>query len=131
MPTNTLLQHVLQSVQPSETPIDWHQLVSTGLPRSVLPALASEVGTTEKKLAEALAMALPKKKDEQLSADASEAVFRYSQVLVELEVRTRWSLATCAQWLSTPCALLRQRVPLHLLRSSQGFEYVTTAISRL
>lgn len=125
-----LLQILNPSAGEGSAP-NWPALVGEGLARSAFAALAVSLALSERQLATALGVALPPKANPVLSLDASEGVYRAAAALAELQTKTNKATPACAAWLASPSALLKGRIPMELLKTSIGCEYVATAIARL
>lgn len=131
MSTNHILLQILSVPPDQRAAVNWPTSIASGLPRLAFTDLAAQMKVPEKQLAEGLGLTLPKRKEFLLDAEASEGLFRVSQILSNLVDHTKWDLPACARWLLDANSSLRQRVPLGLLRSGIGFEYVSTAVARL
>lgn len=131
MATNTILARILQKLEPADTAPNWSQKIGVGFSRDVFSDLATELGVSEKKLSDLVAHPAPKKKDVVLTATLSEAIYRLSFAVSSMQAQAQWGVSECLRWLNAPNAALRQRVPAQLIQTGIGFEYVTTAISRI
>lgn len=128
MSKNTTLQELLGPTQPLLPSDYWQGLVSSGLPRALVTALAARIGISEKQfLSDTGVGALTDKKEPLLTPDATEVVLRVTQLLSDAEAKMGNSAGA---WFIGPQKALKGRTPLSLVQSVIGFDYVQTAISR-
>jgi hypothetical protein len=124
------IHKILQVEETPGTEAPWAELVTAGLPRKSFKNLAAMLKLSEDEVAQALAVE-PPVKGAVLSIEASDAVHRAASALVAVYRQTGWMAPVCSRWLQSPNAALKGRVPLELLKTGMGCEYVATVISRL
>lgn len=131
MPTTNILLSLIDVPADQVNNFNWPCAVSSGLPGSALSALARLLGLSDTSLLAALGLPTHQKKGILLDVVSSEAVFRVAQAYSELKLKTAWTPEVLSSWLTSENPHLRKRVPMHLLRSGIGYEYVIAAISRV
>lgn len=131
MPTTNILLNLMGTPADQVNSFNWSCAISCGLPVSSVSTLANILGWTEDYLAANIGVTVPTKSALLLDSVASEAIFRLSQIYSELKLKTSWSSEKLSAWLTSENAQLRKRVPLDLLRSALGYEYVLAAITRI
>ena len=110
---------------------DYTAVIAAGLGRETLTACATGLGVSEKELCTALARSVPSKKALTLDATVSDELVRVAYVLRVLATQKGFSSKQCWAWLTQACSSLKGRIPVHLLKSTVGTEYVVTAASRI
>jgi len=109
----------------------WHLRLAQGLPVSLFRALSEKGLFNRPDLAEVVFGKRSSPRQGELPLESANSAYR---VLVSLELaRAAFAGDTpkAVAWLSSPQSLLRGRVPLRMLSTSMGFDYVRTAIERL
>ena len=130
MPTPLqLIPALLGMPPPSEGLSGWHLRVADGFPDLALETLSRHTGLKPRELTTAL-QSDRLTKQRPLSPEASSGLFRTALVWVALQDLFPGAPAKATAWLRQPHGPLRGRVPLTLLATSLGFDYVMAAISR-
>jgi hypothetical protein len=130
MPTPLQLLPALLGMSPSpESLSDWHERVACGFPGLALETLSLHTGLKPRELTASLQGKTPPKQ-RPLSPEVSSGLFRTALAWVALQDLFPGSTAKATAWLRCPQATLRGRIPLNLLATSLGFDYVMAAISR-
>jgi putative toxin-antitoxin system antitoxin component (TIGR02293 family) len=109
----------------------WHDRILEGLPGRSMRTLGSSLGMTRRELLE---LAMP---DElfhhrmTLSAETSNFMYRVALALRQVMPSLQNDMKRSAQWLRKPNVDLKGRIPLELLQTHTGSEFVFTAIARM
>jgi len=108
----------------------WHDQILEGLPARAMRTLASCLGITRRQL---IAIAMPNTPFQlkmKLSPEVSNYLYRIALAVRQGMPAVQNDMWRAAQWLRKPNADLKGRVPLLLLQSHTGAEFVFTAIAR-
>jgi putative toxin-antitoxin system antitoxin component (TIGR02293 family) len=105
----------------------WHDLIQEGLLLHSAEVLAEYLGMTVPALNVELRMSTT---TDGVSCSDSDKLYRVALALRQSMVASRGSVTKAVAWLKTPNAALRNRVPLGLLATNIGSEFVMTAIER-
>jgi putative toxin-antitoxin system antitoxin component (TIGR02293 family) len=111
----------------------WHEVITAGLPVRGIKSLANVLDVKESELAELLAVpetALTDK-DGSLPRDASNFLYRIALAVCRTIVKTAGDVPKATAWLRSAQANLKGYVPILLLQSHIGAEYVFAAIDRM
>lgn len=108
----------------------WHDLIVEGFHPQSLTALASHLSISEEELLANFGETIPVG-GTRLSIPLSNVLYRLARALRELQAVNRGDVGAAYGWLQTRQAMLKGRVPVGLLLSQLGTEFVMTAISRL
>lgn len=129
-----MLGELLGLNEPPTSGFAWHDEVTSGFPKNSVTATARWLGVSPDDVAllvENQEMArLAKSKGELLSPQASNYLYRIAVAANRLHGAIK-DEAACARWLRSPQPSLRGRVPILLLGSHVGTEYVLAAIARV
>lgn len=106
----------------------WHDRIVAGFETSSARALASHLGVDE---SDVLELVNASGKEDKLGPRASNFLYRIAKSLRELLVVNGNDIEKASLWLRTENAELRGRVPILLLASQVGFDYVTMAVGRM
>lgn len=111
----------------------WHELVTAGLPVRGVRATARAIGVKDTDLAELLGLAETdlSDKDRVLSRDESNFLYRIALAFWRTIVRNGGDVGLAATWLRSAQTSLKGYIPILLLQSHIGAEYVFTAIERI
>jgi uncharacterized protein (DUF2384 family) len=109
----------------------WHLRLAQGLPVSLFRDLSEKGLFNRPDLANVVFGKRSSPRQGELSLESANSAYR---VLISLELARGafgGSTPRAVAWLSAPQPLLRGRIPLSMLSTSMGFDYVRTAIERL
>ncbi|MDO8416365.1 MAG: DUF2384 domain-containing protein [Agitococcus sp.] len=106
----------------------WHDLLQAGLPRASLEVLATHLNV---EVADLIGVLGVRHNEELLTSGESDQLYRVALALRQSMIVSRGSLSKAVQWLKTPNPNIRGRVPLGLVSSYMGAEFVLTALERL
>lgn len=128
-PNNLRIATLLGLAPPPEGLLAWHHAIcGEGFPAQAVKVLAGYVGVTVKDLSAAVGVTPANKKN--LNAEASNTLYRIAVVWNELQALFPTSPKDASNWLTAARPTLRGRIPLQLLTSSIGYDYVRAAIER-
>ncbi|MNR71576.1 hypothetical protein D3C71_22070 [compost metagenome] len=108
----------------------WHDLLVQGLPPESLEAVARYLGVEESDVAH-LVLEGQAPAGARLSAHASNFLYRIAKALRELEIALGGRMPEAALWLRNPQVALKGRIPILLLQTQIGADFVLAAISRM
>ncbi len=123
------LQDLLALPQPPADLLAWHELLSKGLPRKSAKTLARALGMSERDLLVMAEDAEPEPRAPALSREGSNFLYRSARVLSEALAKFGDS-KRALQWLKSPQPLLKNQVPLQLLKCEVSASTVRIAIER-
>lgn len=131
--TNLTLHSLLGIVEKPKNGLAWHDLINNGFSVSQVLSLGQLIQEHAKEdtlewfnpLISALEL-----RAEPVSVHTSDYFYRVARAIRELYA-VFGDVASSVLWLTTANATLRHRVPLALLTSQVGTDFVMTAISRL
>jgi putative toxin-antitoxin system antitoxin component (TIGR02293 family) len=109
----------------------WHLRLTQGLPVSLFRALSEKGLFNRPDLAEVVFGKRSSPRQGELPLESANSAYR---VLVSLEMARGvfgGDVPKAVAWLSSPQLMLRGRIPLGLMSTSIGFDYVRTAVERL
>ncbi len=125
------LHQLLGLTDAPDTNTGWHARVHEGLDVAALKNLAKTLGVTEKKLAELVLGGASVPRKGVLNREASNFLFRIATALSDLVTVARREPAFAVKWLREAQPQLRDRIPLLMLQSHHGADYVYVAIRRI
>ena len=108
----------------------WNDLLLEGLEQKALRTLSRYLGVTVQDLTD-LVLDVPLQADARLPRHASNFMHRIAVALRQLETAKGGDLDAAALWLRTAQGELKGRIPILLLQTNVGGEYVLAAISRI
>jgi putative toxin-antitoxin system antitoxin component (TIGR02293 family) len=110
----------------------WHEAVTAGLPMRAVRVTAKAIGVRDIELAELLQIdpETVGSKDAVLSRDASNFLHRIALTYTRAYIKMA-DAEQVATWMRTAQATLKNYIPILLLQSHIGAEYVFTAIERM
>jgi len=109
----------------------WHDRIVEGLPARGMRTLASCLGVTWRQLA---SLAMPDatfNRHEPLPPEAANYLYRVALALRQVMPPLQNDMKRASLWLRNPNAELRGRIPILLLQTHIGAEFVFTAITRM
>jgi putative toxin-antitoxin system antitoxin component (TIGR02293 family) len=109
----------------------WHDRIMEGLPARSMRTLASCLGVTQRQLAELAMPGTPFHRKMTLSPEIANFLYRVALAQRLVTPSLQNSMKRAANWLRNPNAELRGRIPILLLQTHTGAEFVFTAISRM
>lgn len=130
----TPLHSLLGLKEPPPNGLAWHAAVCAGLPYRGIKSVARALGVRETDVAGWLglsAAALTKRRNaRRLDVSESDRLYRLARAWRALLVPLG-DEGAARQWLRTLRPELREQLPMELLRTTLGTEFVMTAISRI
>lgn len=110
----------------------WHECISAGISRDRAAGAAAQLEIPSKLFALAVlgTKSTVRGKDRTLGLAEANAFYRLLQVLAGLRASFGSDLAQGFEWLQAPCAALRGRIPLDLMSTPMGMEYLRVALER-
>lgn len=128
---NTIRLHELLGLRdlPSSG-LAWHDLLLERLEQQALRVLAHHLGVSTQDLTD-LVLDAPLEEGARLSRHASDFLYRIARALRQLETAKGGDVDAAARWLRAARPELKGRIPILLLQTSVGTEYVMTAIGRM
>lgn len=111
----------------------WHEIITAGLPARGIRATARAIGVKDCDLCELLGVAesVLEDKEQPLARDVSNFLYRIALALTRTIVRNGGNVEAAATWLRSAQPTIKGYIPILLLQSHIGTEYVFTAIERL
>lgn len=109
----------------------WHDRILEGLPARALRTLASSLGVTWRQLAELAMPGKPVHAKMTLSPEVSNYLYRVALALRQVMPSVQNNMKRSSLWLRNPNVDLKGRIPIMLLQTHTGAEFVFTAISRM
>lgn len=111
----------------------WHEIVTAGLPVRGVRNLARAIGVKEADLAELLGVdeSLLSDRSQLLPRDVSNFLYRIALAFTRAIVRNGGEVEGAALWLRSAQPTIKGYIPILLLQSHIGTEYVFTAIDRI
>lgn len=125
----TAFQSIFTVEDCPETLEGWHAHVCSGVSVQVLKNVAKLLNVPEKHIAGLVLETPGMPRKGVLSREAADFAYRFAKAW-GLLTQKGWAPTKSAAWLKEPCPLLKGRIPLLLLTTHQGQEYVMTAIQR-
>ncbi len=112
---------------------NWHDVITAGLPVRGIRNTARVLDVKDTELAELLGVdeALLADKDTLLSRDVSNFLYRIAVTITRSVVKTAGDVEKATAWMRTAQTSLKGYVPILLLQSHIGSEYVFAAIDRM
>lgn len=114
--------------------LDWHDVISAGFTPSSIRALAKALRVSPEDVCDLIGVnpsILSKTgKAQRLSLHESNFLYRIAVAFHRLMVPLKKETA-CVSWLRNPQPMLKGRIPVLLLSTHIGTEYVYTAIARI
>lgn len=107
----------------------WHTLLTAGLPASSLKAVAKHMGLAERRLQEMMGLEGRSAKAP-LTREASNQLYRVVRALGLASPLFADDLKKAGAFLTSPQPRLRDQVPIEMLRTHHGSEYVFTFLDR-
>ena len=126
--TNTSLSNRLGLAPTPEGLLAWHLRISEGFPANSVKTLAAVIGVNAKELA--VAVGAPSGSKKNLTPEASNGLYRAAVMWEELLTQFQGKAADATSWLKSANPNLRGRVPLQLMATSIGYDYLRAAIAR-
>lgn len=128
---NTIRLHELLGLRdlPSSG-LAWNDLLLERLEQKALRVLARHLGVTTTDLTD-LVLDAPLEEGARLPRHASDFMYRIARALRQLETAKGGDVEAAALWLRSVQPELKGRIPILLLQTSVGTEYVMTAIGRM
>ncbi|KWU24798.1 antitoxin Xre/MbcA/ParS toxin-binding domain-containing protein [Burkholderia cenocepacia] len=108
----------------------WNDVLLEGLEQKALQSLSRYLGVTVQDLT-SLILDAPLQEGERLPRHASNFMHRIAVALRQLQTAKGGDLDAAALWLRSIQPELKGRIPILLLQTNVGGEYVTAAISRI
>lgn len=111
----------------------WHEVIIAGLPVRGIRATARAIQVKDVELAELLGLdeSILEAKDDTLARDPSNFLYRVALAYTRTLLKMGWDEEKARNWLRTAQPTIRGYVPILLLQSHIGCEYVFAAIERL
>ena len=114
-----------------ETGLQWHALISSGFAVTALSALAEGLGVSDKHLADLLDVKLPQaRRAGLLGREQSNMLYRTAKALAVAIEAHGGDRVRATEWLRSAQPMLKGIVPMLMLRSPLGTDYVLVAIAR-
>lgn len=110
----------------------WHERISSGISLALARDTAAQLAIPAKVFSVGVlgTSAAPRGKDRTLRLSEANAFYRLLQVLDGLNASFGNDLDKGFAWLTSPSTALRGRVPLDLMATPMGMEYLRTALER-
>lgn len=110
----------------------WHDRISAGISLAQARDTAAQLSIPAKVFSVGVlgTSAAPRGKDRTLRLSEANAFYRLLQVLDGLKASFGGDLDKGFAWLTAPSTALRGRVPLDLMATPMGMEYLRTALER-
>ncbi len=125
----TTIHDLLALPTPPADLLGWHELLVEGLPRKSAKSLARALGMSERELLMLAEDAEPAPRMSVLSRDGSSFLYRAARVLSEALAKFG-EPKRALQWLKSPQPLLKNQVPMQLLKCEVSAGTVRIAIER-
>ncbi|MCC5612243.1 MbcA/ParS/Xre antitoxin family protein [Nostoc sp. CHAB 5834] len=126
---NKHLAQLLAVDEPPESLYGWHEVLTQGIHTSSLKALSTALGVTQMSLREFVQVGPGELKGERLNEACSCSMYRIADAY--LRAKDKLGESRGRLWLFSQQPSLKGAVPIELLQSQLGTDYVLTAISRI
>ena len=126
------LQETLRLTKVPPNGLEWHKELIKGLPYKSLPALAKTLKVAEKELAALLGLSArtmaARKKARRLNLAESDLIYAIARAYVRLA--SYKSIEEARSWLLSKLETLKGNIPVDLLQTRLGTDYVMSTIDR-
>lgn len=109
----------------------WHNRIAKGIPISLFRDLSEKGFFNRPDLAEVVFGTRTSPRTGDVPLESANTLYRVLVALESARAVFAGDLAKAVAWLSSAQPMLRGRIPLQMLSTSMGYDYVRTALSRV